>query len=484
MIPFRVIPQHDGPDGCPTATSFIQEKTEKELKEAYDSVPKPLILQRMRHFQWLKVLLFQGLPARYKSQDASQPWLMFWIINSFQLMGVQLDVATKQRAIDTLMQCQSPDGGFGGGPKQAPGLLPTYAAVSTLACVGHPGPGGGWDQIDRQKMYAWFMSLKQPDGSFLVSRNAEIDVRAIYSLLVTATLLDMMTPELVAGTASFIASTQTYEGGFASTSAPYYISADTLMDEPRPALGEAHGGYAGCAIASWVLLKPFMTEEESKKLNVDKFLRWLVWMQGEQADYGGFRGRSNKLVDNCYSWWCGESLAIVESMLDLQEETGHEDEFIEDEGDDEWVDTDWWLYNNKALQEYILGLGQDNAGGLRDKPSKRADVYHTFYSLAGFSTAQHRVYQSKSLQGSLRNKWKPSEAFTPSTAKGEDDRRQATRKELWINARSWKEDESSHRYVGSPNNRVNAIHPVFTLLISQASNIMDHFYGQTSPPKS
>ena len=108
----------------------------------------------------------------------------------------------------------------------------------------------------------------------------------------------------------------------------------------------------------------------------------------------------------------------------------------------------------EALQEYILGVGQDNAGGLRDKPSKKADVYHTFYSLAGFSTAQHRVYQSKTLQESLRKQWKPSEAFTPSTGKEEDDKREALRKELWINARSWKEDEGAHRYVGSPNNRV------------------------------
>jgi protein farnesyltransferase subunit beta len=103
----------------------------------------------MRHFNWLKPLLFQGLPAGYKSQDASQPWLLFWIVQSFQLMGAGLDPQTKQRAVDTIMKCQHPDGGFGGGPQQAPGLLPTYAAVSALACVGRPGPGGGWDDIDR-----------------------------------------------------------------------------------------------------------------------------------------------------------------------------------------------------------------------------------------------------------------------------------------------------------------------------------------------
>lgn len=47
------------------------------------------------------------------------------------------------------MAWQHPEGGFGGGPGQAPHLLPTYAAVCALANVGRPGPGGGWDQIDR-----------------------------------------------------------------------------------------------------------------------------------------------------------------------------------------------------------------------------------------------------------------------------------------------------------------------------------------------
>lgn len=53
------------------------------------------------------------------------------------------------RAIDTIMTWQHPDGGFGGGPGQAPHLLSTYAAVCALAIVGRPGPRGGWDQIDR-----------------------------------------------------------------------------------------------------------------------------------------------------------------------------------------------------------------------------------------------------------------------------------------------------------------------------------------------
>ena len=54
-----------------------------------------------------------------------------------------------ERAIDKIMTWQHPEGGFGGGPGQSAHLLATYAAICSLAIVGRPGPGGGWDQIDR-----------------------------------------------------------------------------------------------------------------------------------------------------------------------------------------------------------------------------------------------------------------------------------------------------------------------------------------------
>lgn len=149
MLPFSILRANDGPDGYPTPTSELQSKTSKLIRGSIQESAKPLQLHRMKHFNWLKILLFQGLPAGYKSQDASQPWLLFWIAQSFHLMGAGFDPVTKQRAINTVMKCQSPEGGFGGGPGQEPALLPTYAAISILAIVGRPGPDGGWDQIDR-----------------------------------------------------------------------------------------------------------------------------------------------------------------------------------------------------------------------------------------------------------------------------------------------------------------------------------------------
>jgi len=31
-------------------------------------------------------------------------------------------------------------------------------------------------------------------------------------------------------------------------------------------------------------------------------------------DLGGFRGRTNKLVDGCYSWWVGGCFALVAGL--------------------------------------------------------------------------------------------------------------------------------------------------------------------------
>ena len=47
---------------------------------------------------------------------------------------------------------------------------------------------------------------------------------------------------------------------------------------------------------------------------MDAALRWSVMQQGESIEAGGFRGRSNKLVDGCYSWWVGGGVPVVEAL--------------------------------------------------------------------------------------------------------------------------------------------------------------------------
>ena len=142
----------------------------------------------------------------------------------------------------------------------------------------------------------------------------------------------------------FIANCQTYEGGFGG--------------EPGT---EAHGGYTFCAIAALALLDHL----SNSTIDLPALQGWLVRRQMPYE--GGFQGRSNKLVDGCYSFWQGGALAIL-SQLD---------------------DTSTLLMDEGLLQRYILLCAQDVNGGLRDKPSKSRDFYHSCYNLSGLSVSQH-----------------------------------------------------------------------------------------------
>lgn len=243
-------------------------------------------------------------------------------------------------------------------------------------------------------MYKWFLSLKQQDGSFLVSHDAEVDVRGLYCLLVVATLLNLLTPELLEGVPEFIAACQSYEGGFSSASLRY-LDGTSTSQFPASCLGEAHGGYTFSCLASWVLVQPYLaTLREFEGLatttaviNLKTLLRWMVNMQGGGFDLGGFRGRTNKLVDGCYSWWVGGCFPLLESLGVVVEPTKEvvQPPSSEEEG---WHDADGLcivikcliyssdlfidsLFSRQGLQEYLLRACQHPSGGLRDKPPKQ-----------------------------------------------------------------------------------------------------------------
>lgn len=112
-------------------------------------------------------------------------------------------------------------------------------------------------------------------------------------------------------------------------------------------------------------------------------------MQGNPIELGGFKGRTNKLVDGCYSWWVGGCAVLAEGLLGV-DLVNHEPETHENDGSNHegWDDVDGehiyasldhdthlsvWsdsLFNRKALQEYVLYAAQHHAGGLVDKPPK------------------------------------------------------------------------------------------------------------------
>jgi protein farnesyltransferase subunit beta len=264
----------------------------------------------------------------------------------------------------------------------------------------------------RYGVYAYFLSLRVEyhddvegdeggDGirrrtAFRMQHDGEVDVRATYCVMAPCYLLGLLdnddddddddddgNPLLSPSVSNFVASCQTYEGGFGA--------------EPH---NEAHGGYAFCAIASLRLLLHRRGCGGRRKLrqqlggrslgdviDVDALSSWLARRQ--MGYEGGFSGRTNKLVDGCYSFWQGGATAVLDGYL------GEDGRDVDGDGDDDNCEKrsdrrsptfDEWM-----LQRYILLCAQDVNGGLRDKPSKGRDFYHSCYNLSGLSVAQHAL---------------------------------------------------------------------------------------------
>ena len=187
-----------------------------------------------------------------------------------------------------------------------------------------------------------------------IHANGEMDIRGVYCSLVTADVLGLICPEFTDNVGNFLLSCQTYEGGFSCS--PY---------------GEAHGGYTFCALASLIILSQ-EGDKTYEKVNILKLAEWLSNRQ--LSELGGFNGRINKLVDSCYSFWVGGCFELIDILTNKQGyKASVKDEF---------------LFNQQALQGYIILCCQQGQGGLKDKPSKGPDIYHTCYAMSGLSISQ------------------------------------------------------------------------------------------------
>jgi protein farnesyltransferase subunit beta len=93
------------------------------------------------------------------------------------------------------------------------------------------------------------------------------------------------------------------------------------------------------------MLRPFLPDDSPSKpsLNFKTLLRWLTHMQGTEIELGGFKGRTNKLVDGCYSWWIGGSFALLDALgvgPSRDEEPMEVEHDSSQEVNDEWNDVD------------------------------------------------------------------------------------------------------------------------------------------------
>lgn len=390
-------------------------------------------LQRENHVEYLLRGLRQLGPS-YCSLDANRPWICYWILHSMALLGEFIDTELEDRTIEFLRHCQDPNGGYGGGPGQMPHLATTYAAVNALISL---GGDKSLSSVNRSKMYTFLKRMKDPSGAFRMHDAGEIDVRACYTAISVASILNILDDELVQNVGNYVLSCQTYEGGIAG--------------EPG---SEAHGGYTFCGLAAMILIN------EADRLDLAALIGWVVFRQGVE---GGFQGRTNKLVDGCYSFWQGGIFALLQrfhsiigesstpvdvggadcSIDDTQPTTASDvsegdesSDGISSQGDEQCHfqhgDREP-LFHSIALQRYLLLCSQDPIGGLRDKPRKPRDYYHTCYCLSGLSVCQH----------------------------------------------SWLKDENSsplpHAVLGPYSNVLEPVHPIFNIVLDRYHEAREFF---------
>ncbi|KAJ1973669.1 CAAX farnesyltransferase (FTase) subunit beta, partial [Dimargaris cristalligena] len=404
-----------------------------------------LTLNRQSHIDYLNRLL-KGVGPSMQSLDSGKPWFSYWSLNSLAMLSVDISPSLRSRTIATLAPLQLSGGGFGG-PSQLAHLAATYAAVLALAIV---GTEEAFTLIDRDNLYQFLTSMKQPDGSFTAHVGGEIDVRGSYCAMVIAAMTNLLTDELCHNVAEFIVNCQTYEGGIGS----------------HPGV-EAHGGYTYCGLAALEILG------QSHLLNLPALIKWSAARQ--MSVEGGFNGRTNKLVDGCYSFWVGGTFPIIEANIRRQ--------FLRAKSNN--LDKEHAESEQQLLEQldylYDRACCQGSQGGLRDKPEKYVDPYHTCYVLAGLSLCQHHVIDDslgQLLEPTPAPKAQEDGSQSPpsvsSSTTGPNPRPFALSA---LQTLKWTVDVVDQCVVGPPTNLLRAVHPVYNIPLSKVSGIFKHFYG-------
>jgi protein farnesyltransferase subunit beta len=331
-------------------------------------------IDRAKHVRFLHQCLGK-LPARFVAADASRPWFLYWCLSALTML--EEDVTSyRDSIIQTARSMQNDTGGFGGGGRQLSHIATTYAVVLSLALVGGEE---AYEVVDRKAMWKWLGSLKQPDGGFQVFVGGEEDIRGAYCAAVIISLLRLpldlalespaytgsSSVNLLTGVADYVRRCQTFEGG--------------ISGQPN---AEAHGAYAFCALGCLALLD-HPGRSIPSYLDVPRLIAWLSSRQ--YAPEGGFSGRTNKLVDGCYSHWVGGCFPLIEACLNSNPGRSSSGGAVaaDDPAATATATTrtttkttlppaDESLFSREGLIRYIICCCQDQTkrGGLRDKPGK------------------------------------------------------------------------------------------------------------------
>ncbi|KAA8496963.1 Geranylgeranyl transferase type-2 subunit beta 1 [Porphyridium purpureum] len=273
---------------------------------------------------------------------------MYWALTSLALLRSLHTLADRGAVLAFIKGCErettsagedktnrsqiAPALGYAGNVDQDAHLLYTLSAVQCLAVLGE------FVLIEAQadRIAAYVRSLQNADGSFCGDAYGEVDTRFSYAALLTLQLIRRTDAVDVEAAVNYVLSCRNFDGGFGCI--PF---------------AESHAGQVFCCVGALKLAGALDRVDQTT-------LGW--WLCQRQLPNGGLNGRPDKKEDVCYSWWVLSSL----SMLDKQH----------------WIDAN-------ALGAFIMRAQDDEYGGIADRPGDRADVFHTFFGLAGLSLLGH-----------------------------------------------------------------------------------------------
>ncbi|CAA9988497.1 farnesyltransferase beta subunit, putative [Plasmodium knowlesi strain H] len=259
-------------------------------------------LEKQKHFKFCTDIFFVK-NLRLSFLEASKPWIFYWCIHTIYILHNDVEIEQKlgKSTFRYIKQCvfvylnkiKNENGAFGGGLNQYTHIATTYAAVCVFIYL-HDEENNFLSFLDRKKLHSYILKLKCKDGSFRLHRNGEIDMRGTYCAIAVCSMCHILTNQVKKNVEKYILSCQNYEGGFTSEK-----------------FQESHGGYTYCALATLCILG------KVQKVNMNKLVHWLINKQGNLE--GAFMGRTNKLVDACYSFWIGSIFFLINEMHILKQ---------------------------------------------------------------------------------------------------------------------------------------------------------------------
>jgi len=267
---------------------------------------------------------------------------VYWGLCCLELLGAPAETLDRPALRAWTLTCRVPPRaggrGPGGGFAPAPGhdahCLSTLSALQVLALLGDPLLA---DAAFCDSVAAYLAALQRPgEGWFAgdeAGSEAEVDTRFSFAALAGLALLRRPAACDAAAAHAFLRRCCNFDGGFGATPG-----------------GESHAGQAFTCLAALRLCAPSSSPPDGPRL--------AHWLAQRQCPGGGLNGRPEKAPDVCYSWWVLSSLALL--------------------GKAHWVD-------GSALAGFILSAQDGAKGGIADRGEDEADVYHTFFGVAGLS---------------------------------------------------------------------------------------------------